>query len=350
MQAAYDDDQSAQQILDYAESEIFSVTERRVTDGAAALPDLVHEVFRQLDQRGEGVITGEPTGYYELDELTCGLQPAELIIVAGRPSMGKTALGLNIAEHLAIQEDPPRPVLFFSLEMSRQQVAQRILCSRARVNSHHFRRGRIGPAERDRLFAAAEEITGKPLLIDDASGLSLLELRARARMAVRKNRIRAILVDYLQLLHVFNAESRQAEVAEISRGLKALAKELNVPVVAMAQLNRNPEDRTGNRPRMSDLRESGAIEQDADLIMLLHRESYYKAKEDPAADADPGALLIVAKQRNGPVGDVELHFNCELTRFDNPMPVGRYQNYPEAGYSGPRIVASAPASQDDATF
>ena len=320
MEAAFDDDRPAQELLDFAEKEIFEVTEKRVTGAALALPELITEVFQQLEKRDPGALTGEPTGFFELDELLCGLQPSELIIVAGRPSMGKTALGLNMAEHLAISEK--RPALFFSLEMSHQQLAQRVLCSRARVNSKGLRRGHVKPVDLDRLKAVADELVGAPLLIDDSSQLSVLELRARARRAPRKHGRRAIYVDYLQLMHNPRAENRQNEVAEISRGLKALAKELRLPVVAMAQLNRSSEDRSraGNRPRMSDLRESGAIEQDADVVLLLHRESYYARNDDPEARADNTAELIIAKQRNGPVGRVKLHFTPEWTRFDNHKP------------------------------
>jgi replicative DNA helicase len=318
LETAFDDAQPAAEILDFAEGEIFHVTERRVTNDAQALPDLVADVFRALESRDEAALTGEPSGFLELDELTCGFQPAELIIIAGRPSMGKTACGLNIAEHMSIAAG--RPVLFFSLEMSRQQVAHRILCSWARVDSHKLRRGRLSSEDLARLHEAADHISGKPLFVDDTSGLTILELRARARMAYRKHAIRAIFVDYLQLMRAPGAESRQIEVAEISRGLKALAKELNIPVIAMAQLNRNSEDRSGNRPRMSDLRESGAIEQDADVVILLHRESYYKPADAVSPDEENTAELIVAKQRNGPIGDIKLHFNRQWTRFDNHIP------------------------------
>jgi len=330
MDAAFDDKLPASAIMDLAEREIFDVTEKRVTSSIQALPDLIQEVFQKIEAMDGKSIIGEPTGYFELDDLTCGLQPAELIIIAGRPSMGKTALGLNMAEHMTLSENPPRPVLFFSLEMSSQQVAQRILCSRAHVDAQKLRRGRQTAEEFQTLTAVAHEIGGKPLLVDDTPSLSILELRARARMAFRKHRIRAIFVDYLQLMRAPGAESRQQEVAEISRGLKALAKELNVPVVAMAQLNRKPEDRSNNRPRMSDLRESGAIEQDADLVALLHRESYYKIGESTDADEDPTSELIVAKQRNGPVGTVKLHFNRQYTRFDNPQFGDRYNDTYEA--------------------
>lgn len=323
MDAAFDDRIPAEDMFDLAEREILRVTERRVDSVAVPLSALIDDVFRQIQDRGENVLTGEPTGYLELDELTCGLQPGELIIVAGRPSMGKTALGLNIAEHMAIGErERPRPVLFFSLEMSRQQVAQRVLCSRARVDSHALRRGRLSKSDLRRLQETANEISQAPLLVDDTSHLSIGDLRARARMARRKYPLRAIFVDYLQLMHVRGAENRQAEVAMISRGLKGLAKELNLPVIAMAQLNRATEDksRQGNRPRMSDLRESGAIEQDADVIMLLHRESYYRRGEGGDTDDDNTAEVIIAKQRNGPVDTVKLHFNRQWTRFDNHDP------------------------------
>jgi replicative DNA helicase len=334
MEVAFDDNLPTSEVLDFAEREIFGVTEKRVTGGPQPLPELVDEFFHKIDELDGRPLTGEPTGFFELDDLTCGLQPTELIIVAGRPSMGKTALGLNIAEHIALDQNPPRPVLFFSLEMSRQQVAQRILCSRARVDSQRLRRGRHSEQELRKLQGAADECQRKPLLVDDTSSLSILELRARARMAYRKHQIRAVFVDYLQLVRAPGAESRQQEVAEISRGLKALAKELNLPVIAMAQLNRKPEDRSSNRPRMSDLRESGALEQDADLVALLHRESYYKLGENQAAEGDPEAELIIAKQRNGPVGTVKLHFNRQWTRFDNPQYGDRFEHTYEAQPAG----------------
>ncbi len=329
METALDDRMPAPEVLDYAEKEIFGVTERRITGEAQPMPEIVQEVFRAIEQRGQdGALTGEPTGFIEFDELTSGLQPGELVVVAGRPSMGKTALGLNMAEHLTIVEQ--RPALFFSLEMSRQQLAHRILCSRARVDSQMLRRGRHSGRDLRALQKAADMVSRAPLLVDDTADLTILELRARARMAYRRYEIRAIYVDYLQLMRVPKSESRQVEVATISRGLKALAKDLGVPVVAMAQLNRNPEDKTrrGNKPRMSDLRESGAIEQDADVIALLHREAYYKtgmATGEEGVPVEPDddentAELIIAKQRNGPVGTIKLHWNKRFTRFDNHRP------------------------------
>jgi len=334
MDIAFEDGLPTQEILDAVSREIFAVTERGVSGAALPLPDVIDEVFHRIEELDGKVLTGKPTGYYELDELTCGLQPSELIIVAGRPSMGKTALGLNMAEHMALNED--LSVLFFSLEMSRQQVAQRLLCSRARVDSHRLRRGRLSGDDIRRLHDAADAMRRKKLLIDDTSSLTILELRARARLEARRARgLDAIFVDYLQLLRAPHTESRQQEVAEISRGLKALAKELNIPVIAMAQLNRKTEDRTGNRPRMSDLRESGSIEQDADVVAMLHRESYYttRGSDDAAApdDEDSGAELIIAKQRNGPVDTIKLHFNKSCTRFENPDLSGRFGDGPPPG-------------------
>jgi replicative DNA helicase len=317
VQKSLDARAAVDEILDEAEQSIFQVTERRVSEAASELHTIVQDVFAQLQDRDGEELPGVPTGFYELNDMTSGLQPAELIIVAGRPSMGKTAFGLNMAEHMAI--DQRLPVLFFSLEMSKQQLANRILCSRARVDAHKMRRGMLSREDLLRLQDAASETRDAPLYVDDTSSLGVLELRARARMQFRKLHFKAIFIDYLQLMRGPKSESRQVEVAEISRGLKALAKELSVPVIALAQLNRGVEDRGGNRPRMSDLRESGAIEQDADVIGLLHREAYYR---DPNADLDDPsqgeAELIIAKQRNGPVGTVKLHFNRQYTRFDNP--------------------------------
>lgn len=341
VELAYGGQRPAQEVLDDVERMICRVTERRITGGAQRLPDLIQEVFRTIDARGDGhALTGEPTGFHELDDLTCGLQPAELIIIAGRPSMGKTAFGLNLAENLAINER--RPCLFFSLEMSRQQVAQRILCSWSRVDAHKLRRGQLRDADLEQLQRAADQITGSPLFIDDAAGLTVTDLRSRARMAHRRHKLRAVFVDYLQLMREPEAarQSRQNEVAAISAGLKGLAKELNIPVVAMAQLNRGPEDRSGNRPRMSDLRESGAIEQDADVIGLLHREAYFKPQDAIGQQpADNTAELIIAKQRNGPVGTIELHFNKQWTRFDNHAPaVGRYADPPQTARGNGEFV------------
>ncbi len=302
------------------------VTRERLARLAAAVESPALAALSQSDVYWDRVVSIEPIGQTQVYDLTI---PGTHNFVANDICVHNTAFGLNIAENMSIGDG--RPVLFFSLEMSRQQVAQRILCSRARVDSHRLRRGRVGGQDMERLKETAHQLMQAPLLVDDTSNLSILELRARARMAWRKHRIQAIFVDYLQLMHIPKSESRQQEVAGVSRGLKALAKDLNVPVIAMAQLNRNPEDkmRKGNRPRMSDLRESGAIEQDADVIMLLHREAYFRTRspsgfspegEDlaPTVEADENlAEVIIAKQRNGPVDTVLLHFNKQFTRFDN---------------------------------
>jgi replicative DNA helicase len=228
--------------------------------------------------------------------------------------MGKTAFGLSVAEHLAADEH--KPSVFFSMEMSKQQIAQRMLCSRGRIDSHKLRRGMLNEDEIAHLQQICNDMQEMPLFIDDTPGMSVLELRAKARRVRLHHKVEAVFVDYLQLMHTPGAESRQQEIAVISRGLKALARELNIPVVAMAQLNRSPEAREGHRPRMSDLRESGAIEQDADVVLLLHREEYYRPQDD-SPDIKGVAEVIVAKQRNGPTGTIKLHFNERLTRFDN---------------------------------
>jgi len=327
MRTALDEAAPAREILDEAEKVIFNVTERRVSGESQPLSDLVAEAFERIENRGENALTGLPTGYPDLDEMTCGLQAGEFIVIAGRPSMGKTALGLCIAQNMATgvaERGEHIPVLFFSLEMSRQQLAQRLLCSQARVDAHRLRRGRQSREDLEHLKHAADVLSRSPLLIDDSADLTILEMRARSRLAWRRHGIRAIFVDYLQLMRVPKSESRQVEVATVSRGLKALAKDLNLPVVAMAQLNRGVEDKSrhGNKPRMSDLRESGAIEQDADLIGLLHRETYFK--ETPGGGQEEGvendAELIIAKQRNGPVGTVELYWHKQFTRFESRMP------------------------------
>ncbi len=311
---AYSQGEDARTILDRAEEKLFLVTEQRVTQHVAPIREFLEETFRLIESREGHYYTGLPTGFVELDDLLSGLQKGELIIVAARPSMGKTAFGLTIAEHLAADER--KPVAFFSMEMSRQQIAQRLLCSRGRVDSHRLRRGMLTEPEIQHLQNVVNDLLDIPLFVDDTPGMTVLELRAKARRLRRQHEIAAVFVDYLQLMYTPGAENRQQEIATISRGLKALARELNIPVVAMAQLNRSPEGREGHRPRMSDLRESGAIEQDADVVLLLHREEYYKPHDDNP-EIKGIAEVIIAKQRNGPIGDVKLHFERQLTRFTN---------------------------------
>jgi replicative DNA helicase len=251
--------------------------------------------------------------------------------------MGKTALGLNIAEHLAVDERTPVPVAFFSMEMNKEQVALRVLCSRGNVSSHRIRRGMLTEEDINRLGWACEKLATAPLYIDDTPGMTALELRSKARRLKRQHGIQAAFVDYIQLMHIPSVkESRQVEMAAISRGLKALGRELGIPVIAMAQLNRASELREGNRPRMSDLRESGAIEQDADVVILLHREEYYHTKpENVPQDVRGMAEVIVAKQRNGPTDTVRLQFNKKITRFNNLSVVDSPTAASMAGYGDP---------------
>ncbi|MCC7204226.1 MAG: replicative DNA helicase [Phycisphaeraceae bacterium] len=328
LQKAYTSGEPAAEQVDLAEREIFRLAETQGSTDAGALGQLLQETFAQLEAREGQQLTGLETGFLELDEMTSGLQGGEMIIVAGRPSMGKTAFALNIAEHVAATNK--QPVAVFSLEMSRQQLAQRLLCSRSGVDSHRVRRNMLSEEEYGRLAMTVGDLADAPLFIDDSPGLSLLQLRARARRLAARHDIKAVFIDYMQLMSSPGAESRQQEVSELSRGIKALARELNVPVVCLSQLNRSPEAREGHRPRMSDLRESGSIEQDADVVMMLHREEYYHnepewAQENP--DKVNVAEVIISKQRNGPTGTVPLHFNGNTTRFANLASTGSSHGY-----------------------
>jgi len=310
---AYAEDDKPGQVLDAAEQRLFQVTQRRVSGQAVVLREPLWEIYEKI-KPGEGhYLTGLPSGFVQLDDLTSGFQQGDFIIVAGRPSMGKTAFALNVAEHMAIDDE--RPVVFFSMEMSRQQLAQRVLCGRGRIDSHKFRRGMVSAEEKIQLGMVCEELAKAPLYLDDTPGMSVLELRAKARRLAQQHEIQAVFVDYLQLMSARGkSENRQQEIAVISRGLKALGRELNIPIIAMSQLNRAPTGREGHRPRMSDLRESGAIEQDADVVLLLHREEYYK-RDDP--EVRGLAELIIEKQRNGPTAAVDLVFDRHLTTFRN---------------------------------
>ncbi len=325
--AAYEQKDTAAEVLDTAEKHLFEVTEQRVSKQAVPIRVGLEEVQKLLDDKDGGMMTGVPTGFTDLDHLLGGLQNGDFIVIAARPSMGKTALGLSMLEYVGIVEK--QPVVFFSLEMSLQQIALRMLCSHALVDMQKLRHGNLSNAERQKLKLTAGGMKRHKVFIDDSAGMSVMELRAKARRLKMLHDIKVVFVDYLQLMHdrVAAKENRQAEIATISRGLKALARELEIPVVAMAQLNRQVETRrTGasNRPRMSDLRESGAIEQDADVVALLHREDYYwdkdkRSEQDAEFQKIQGkAELIIDKQRNGPTGIVKLHFNPNYTRFDNP--------------------------------
>jgi replicative DNA helicase len=324
--AAYNQAEPAAQILDEAEHKLFDVTEKRVTNQPVTLKQFLDETFEKISTAGEHDVTGVPTGFRDLDELLGGMQYGDLVIVAARPSMGKTALGLSMLEYIGIAE--ALPCVFFSMEMSKLQITQRMLCSLGYVDMNNLRRGRLTDRDKRQLERARRQMENKPVFIDDKPGMSIMELRAKARRLKQLHDIQVVFVDYLQLMFdPATRESRQQEIAAISRGLKALGRELGIPIVALAQLNRQVEGRDGNRPRMSDLRESGAIEQDADVIVLLHREDYYRDRKRVGgkADEDMGppptdtgrTELIVAKQRNGPTGTVEIHFTPQYARFDN---------------------------------
>ncbi len=309
------DGRGTREILDEAEQRIFAVTEKNITGSVVALKDLVAQTYELISRRSGIHVTGLATGYHELDDLTCGLQKGEMIIVAGRPSMGKTSLALNITEHLGVEEG--LPIAVFSLEMGRQALAERFLCSVGEVDAQLVRKGMLKTEDYQTLVDACGTLSDAPIFIDDTAALTPLELRAKARRLKSRHDIKCIMVDYLQLMHLGGrVESRQQEITTISRHLKGLARELDVPVMVLSQLNRAAEGREGHRPRMSDLRESGSIEQDADVVMLLHREDYYK-RNDEGYEPDNTAELIIAKQRNGPTGSVNLIFREKITRFEN---------------------------------
>jgi len=309
------------EIIDRSEQRIFGLSEKRLRRGFQHISPIMHEAFEKIERfhQRKGTVTGAPTGFTKLDELTSGFQTSELIIVAGRPSMGKTALSLNIARHVAVEAKIP--VGFFSLEMSNQQLALRLLCAEARVDAHGVRTGRLAEDEWQKLSMHAGSLTEAPIYIDDTPGLSVLELRAKARRLKREKDIGMIVIDYLQLMQgPKNVESRQQEISTISRSLKALAKELDIPVVALSQLSRAVEMRGGERrPMLSDLRESGAIEQDADVVLFVYRPEFYMKDEEVEMKQLQGrAEIIIGKQRNGPIGTVHLAFVKKWAMFENP--------------------------------
>lgn len=303
----------AAEVLDQAERQMFEVTHRRQVGQATAFSDLMNRLFEDLDRGSFAAGNGILTGFTELDNKLCGLQQGEMIVVAARPSMGKTAFALNMADHIAVNER--KRVAIFSMEMSKAACTMRLLCTRARVNSQVLRNQEgVGQHDHKRLVEAANDLQNALIYIDDTVALTPMALRARARRLKQHHKIDVIFVDYLQLMRDPTAESRQVEITHISSACKQIARELDIPVVALAQLNRGVESREGHKPRMSDLRESGSIEQDADVVLLLHRESYYN-RDDPSLQGK--AEVIVAKQRNGPTGEVPLQFTPELARFAN---------------------------------
>ncbi len=317
---SYEEQDEVNNLLDEVEQKIFAVGEDRFKGQMPGMKEQVMGALESIEKLWErrGGITGISTGFVELDRMTNGLHEAEMIVIAARPSMGKTALAMNIAEHVAI--NGKLPVAVFSLEMSSQQLVQRLLCSRARVNLQKVREGFLAERDFPSLTAAASKLAEAEIYIDDSAGLSILELRAKARRLKAQKDIQLIVVDYLQLLRSTTRraqDNRQLEISEISAGIKGLAKELKLPIIVLAQLNRQPEARSGGKPRLSDLRESGSIEQDADLVGLLVRPEIYEEDEEARAEKAGEAELIIAKQRNGPVGEIPLTFLKEFTRFED---------------------------------
>lgn len=318
LESAMRPDGSAEQLVDDAEKAIFQVAENRLRSGFVPLKAVAEENLRTIEELTERreLITGIATGYPQLDEMTAGLQPSDLIILAARPSMGKTTLALNIAEAAALRHG--KTVGMFSLEMSHQQLFFRLLCSEARVDAHRLRTGRIGKDDWQRIIKGFGSLSEAPIFIDDTPGIGIMEMRAKARRLALEKGLDILVVDYMQLMRGRGTryDSRQQEISDISRSLKELAKELNIPVLALSQLSRAPEQRGGDRrPQLSDLRESGAIEQDADVVLFLFREELYKPGEP---DLRGKAEVIIGKQRNGPTGSFDLVFIREFTRFETP--------------------------------
>jgi replicative DNA helicase len=319
---ALDQEDEAGEILDGAEADIFSLSEARISQDLMKLSEIVRQSFPEgLDSLYEAGrrITGVETHYTDLDDKTAGFQPSDLIIIAARPSMGKTAFAINIAENVAVVDQ--RPVAIFSLEMSKEALLRRMICSQSRVDSHKFRTGFLGKEDLAKIRTGIDALLQAPMYIDDTPGISLTELRAKARRLKRQHGLDMIVVDYLQLMSATapggkRYENRTQEVSAISRGLKAIAKELRVPLVALSQLSRAPETRgtKDNEPKLSDLRESGSIEQDADVVMFIHRPEYYD-RDNPDIKGD--ANLIIGKQRNGPTDTVHLTYINQWTRFEN---------------------------------
>jgi replicative DNA helicase len=315
---AYEAEEEADVILDQAEHAIFAIADDKVRDGFVSMRDLAQsslDTIERLHARKE-LITGVPTGFADLDEMTSGFQSSDLVIVAARPSMGKTSLVLNIAQHVGTKTD--MTVGLFSLEMSKEQLFLRMLTSEARIDAHRLRRGSLGERDWGKLSHAIGALSESKIFIDDTPSIGVLEMRAKCRRLAAAHGLHLIVVDYIQLMQGRGRfENRTLELASISRALKGLAKELNVPLVVLSQLSRAPESRSDHRPQLSDLRESGALEQDADVVIFIYREDQYADRSQPAADTQGTAELIIGKQRNGPTGVVRLAFLREFTRFEN---------------------------------
>lgn len=311
---SYRPDTEIKELLDQAEKKIFEIAQAKVERDFVHIKTLIRSSIEKAEQlyNMSDELTGLPTGLTKLDEMTNGLQPSDMIVLAARPSMGKTALALNIVEHAAVAHK--KSVGFFSLEMSKEQVVFRILCSNAYVGGQALRSGFASKEDFSKLATAASRLAAAPIFIDDTPGITVMEMKGKARRLKAKSDVQLLVIDYLQLMSGSGGRSdgRQQEISDISRSVKELARELNIPIIILSQLNRAVENRTDHRPMLSDLRESGAIEQDADVVMMLMRKEYYNSEVEPGL-----ADLIVAKQRNGPVGDIKLHFNKDCTRFEN---------------------------------
>ena len=310
----YEEDGSVDEFLDKAETTIFEIASRKIHQSFWTMKEIVRSSFKTIEQLYEKkqLVTGVPTGFKDLDRLTSGLQPTDMIVVAGRPSMGKTAFALSIAQHASCEANIPSAI--FSLEMGKEQLVQRLLCSRAEVDASKLRGGFLSESDWPKLTRAAGILSEAPIYIDDSPALTVLEMRAKARRLKKEKDLGLVIVDYIQLVRPgMRADSREREIAEISRSLKALAKELHVPVVALSQLNRSLESRQDKRPQLSDLRESGALEQDADVVMFIYRDEVYHEESADAGKAE----IIIGKQRNGPIGRVMLAFRGSYTRFDD---------------------------------
>jgi len=321
---AYEAEEEADVILDQAEHAIFAIADDKVRDGFVSLRELAQgslDTIEKLHARKE-LITGVPTGFTDLDEMTSGLQPSDLVIIAARPSMGKTSLVLNMAQHVGTRTG--RTAGIFSLEMSKEQLFLRMLTAEARIDAHRLRGGFLGERDWGRLSQAIGTLSEAKIFIDDTPSIGVLEMRAKCRRLKSEHGLDMVVIDYIQLMQGRGRfENRTLELASISRSLKGLAKELSVPIVVLSQLSRAPESRSDHRPQLSDLRESGALEQDADVVMFIYREDVYADKSAPTADMQGVAELIVGKQRNGPTGTVKLAFIREFTRFENLAPMGQ---------------------------
>jgi replicative DNA helicase len=311
----FDESVPAVQALDQAEGVIFSIAEGRITQDFVPLKDVLKETWDQIERihKDQSLLSGVPSGFTDLDAKTGGFQKSDLIIIAARPGIGKTSLTLNIAQHASIQHKIP--VAIFSLEMSEQQLVTRLLCSEAAVDSYRLRSGLLKDSEWPRIAQAMGALSEAQIFIDDSPSISAIELRTKARRLKSANNLGLIIVDYLQLMHGQNQENRVQEISDISRSLKSLARELQIPVIACSQLSREPEKRTDHRPQLADLRESGALEQDADLVLFIYRERMYN--DNLADDKRNIAEILIGKHRNGPVGKVELLFVDEQTKFVN---------------------------------